>query len=362
MIDRALLPELLAALLIVLIAGCARPPAAPVTAGEPSITLDSLATDALWIGLSVTPGGDAWMAGTGGAVAFQPAGGEWQLVQVPGADTLQFRDAHAFSASEAVLLSIGNGSASRVFRTTDGGASWTTTWTNRDPSAFYDCFAFWPDRPEVGFAFSDAIAQDDAFAMPIILTTDRGQSWARVDPSRVPPAREGEGGYASSGACAVAGAGGDGWIVTNGGPGEGDLDRIVATTDYGQTWTARDAPIGSPEGGVGLSTAAWTDKFRFAGLLGAVDSTVVLRSGDGGFEWERLSGVGVGQVYGLAAYDAGGRTYVVATGPGGLSLSSDGGETWRVLSRAELWTVAPHPGGGFVAAGRSGVVARVRIR
>ena len=269
--------------------------------------------------------------------------------------------AHAFSSTEAVLLSIGNGSASRVFRTRDGGDSWQTTWTNAAPSAFYDCFAFWPDRPGVGFAFSDALAEGDGFAMPIARTMDRGQSWTRVDPSRVPPARDGEGGYASSGACAVAGAGGEGWIVTNGGPGEGDDDRLVATADYGQTWTARDVPIGSTEGGVGLSTAAWTQRARFAGLLGAVDSTVVLRSDDGGFEWERLTGVGVRQVYGLAAYDAGGRTYVAATGPGGLSVSSDGGATWRVITDAELWTVAAHPDGGFVAAGRGGVVARIEL-
>lgn len=282
-------------------------------------------------------------------------------MHVPGADTLQFRDAHAFSPSEAVLLSIGNGTASRVYRTTDGGASWTATWTNADPNAFYDCFAFWPDRPGTGFAFSDALAEGDGFAMPIVRTTDRGQTWARVDPARVPSAREGEGGYASSGACAIAGAGGQGWIVTNGGPGQGDTDRILATTDYGHTWTARDVPIGSTEGGVGLSTAAWTDSFQFAGLLGAVDSTVVLRSDDGGFGWERLSGVGVGQVYGLAAYDEEGRTYVAATGPGGLSVSSDGGETWRVLTDAVLWTVAPHPDGGFVAAGRGGIFARIRV-
>ncbi len=55
------------------------------------------------------------------------------------------------------------------------------------------------------------------------------------------------------------------------------------------------------------------------------------------------------------------RTFVAATGPGGLSVSSDGGETWRVMTDAELWTVAPHPDGGFVAAGRGGVVARIEL-
>jgi photosystem II stability/assembly factor-like uncharacterized protein len=357
------LPLVLFALALGLTSGCTRSPATAPSAPAPalqSVVLDTLTTDALWIGLSVTPGGDVWMGGTGGAAAVRPVGGAWRVLNVPGADTLQFRDAHAFSAREAVLLSIGSGTASRVFRTTDGGTSWQTTWTNPDADAFYDCLAFWPDRPDVGFAFSDAVPAAGGFAVPIVRTTDRGATWTRVDAARVPAAREGEGGYASSGACAVAGPGGEGWIVTNGGPAPNDQDRLLATTDYGQTWTARPVPIGSPEGGLGLSTAAWAGDVRFVGLLGAIDGTVVLRSSDGGFEWQALEGVGVEQVYGLAAQRHNGRVALAATGPGGLSASADGGASWRLLTGAELWTVAPHPDGGFLAAGRGGVVARVR--
>lgn len=345
---------------VLLLTGCARWGTAPEPEA-PSVTLDTLATDALWVGLSVTPRGDVWLGGTGGSAAVRPAGGAWRLVPVPAADTLQFRDAHAWSAREAVLLAIGSGSASRVVRTDDGGQSWQTTWTNPDPDAFYDCLAFWPDRPGVGFAFSDAVEGAAGFELPIVRTTDRGQTWTRVASDRVPPAREGEGGYASSGACAVAGGQGEGWIVTNGGPGETDRDRIFATADYGQTWTARDVPIGSPEGAAGLSTAAWADGARFAGLLNAIDETVMLRTADGGTSWTRLAGVGLDQVYGLAAQPGPDAAHVAASGPGGLSVSTDGGTTWRVLTDTELWTLAPHPDGGFLAAGRDGVVARVRL-
>jgi photosystem II stability/assembly factor-like uncharacterized protein len=345
--------------LAALCAGCARP-GVPPTPVVPLVALDTLATDALWIGLSVTPRGDVWLGGTGGAAAVRPAGGAWRVLSVPEADTLQFRDAHAFSDQEAVLLAIGTGTASRVVRTTDGGATWQTTWTNADPAAFYDCLAFWPDRPGVGFAFSDAVPRAGGHVLPIVRTEDRGQTWTRVDPARVPPAREEEGGYASSGACAVAGPGGEGWIVTNGGPGEGDRDRIFATSDYGQTWTAREVPIGSADGAVGLAAAAWTPGVRYVGLLGTVDGTVLLRSDGGGRTWTRLEGVGLEQVYGLAAQTTSGAVRVAASGPGGLSHSADGGQTWRVLTDAELWTLAPHPEGGFVAAGRGGVVARVQ--
>ena len=41
---------------------------------------------------------------------------------------LEFRDVEGVSAMEAYLLSIGSGSDSRIYHTTDGGESWETNW------------------------------------------------------------------------------------------------------------------------------------------------------------------------------------------------------------------------------------------
>jgi len=56
---------------------------------------------------------------------------------VPGAEALDFRDVHAFDEKTAHVLAIGPGDASRIYRTTDGGATWTKTFANPDSSAIH---------------------------------------------------------------------------------------------------------------------------------------------------------------------------------------------------------------------------------
>ena len=50
-------------------------------------------------------------------------------------------------ANTAQILAIGPGRKSRIYRTTDGGATWDRTFTNKDQDAFYDCMAMYPDGP-----------------------------------------------------------------------------------------------------------------------------------------------------------------------------------------------------------------------
>ena len=94
----------------------------------------------------------------------------------PGAAELEFRDIEAFDARRAVVLAIGEGEASRVFRTDDGGATWTESFRNTDPRAFYDCLTFFDRRH--GLAMSDPV--DGKFR--ILSTSDGGRSW-KVLPS-----------------------------------------------------------------------------------------------------------------------------------------------------------------------------------
>jgi len=52
-------------------------------------------------------------------------------------DTVDFRDIDAIDPQTAYVLSIGNGPASRIYKTTDAGATWTLQFKNNDPKAFY---------------------------------------------------------------------------------------------------------------------------------------------------------------------------------------------------------------------------------
>ena len=91
-------------------------------------------------GVSAISEKTAWTSGSLGTVLRTVNGGStWQNVSPPGTATLQFRDIEAFDADRAVILSIGNGTDSRIYITSDAGQHWTLTFTNTDPEAFYDC-------------------------------------------------------------------------------------------------------------------------------------------------------------------------------------------------------------------------------
>ena len=77
-----------------------------------------------------------WASGTGGTYALTTDGGEtWVSAVVPGAETLEFRDVEGVSAEVAYLMAAGTGTDSRIYKTEDGGATWTLQIQNTDPPA-----------------------------------------------------------------------------------------------------------------------------------------------------------------------------------------------------------------------------------
>ena len=70
-----------------------------------------------------------WASGGAGTVLRTVDGGAtWQRLTVPGAEALDFRDIDATDARTAHVLSIGTGAASRIYQTSDAGATWTDQW------------------------------------------------------------------------------------------------------------------------------------------------------------------------------------------------------------------------------------------
>lgn len=75
------------------------------------------------------------------------------------------------------------GDKPRIYRTTDGGATWDAVFVNDDPAAFYDCMAFYPGGRR-GLAMSDPV--DGKFR--ILATDDFGASWRVLPSTGMPPA------------------------------------------------------------------------------------------------------------------------------------------------------------------------------
>src|SRR5213593_2438565 len=105
---------------------------------SPSWTLQTSGVTARLRGVSAVSGRIAWASGSGSTVLRTDDGGAtWKKITVP-ADALDFRDIDAIDEQTAYVLSIGNGAASRIYKTVDGGTNWTLQFRNDDPKAFLD--------------------------------------------------------------------------------------------------------------------------------------------------------------------------------------------------------------------------------
>ena len=267
---------------------------------------------------------------------------------MPGAETLQFRDVQAFSASVAYLMSIGaNPTDFRIYKTTDGGATWTMQFENQNPNAFYDGFAFW--TPHRGIAHSDSVNG----VFPDLRTTD-GMTWQDIS-DNMPPALPGEASFASSGTCVTTQGGRNAWICTGGSA----IARVLATRDGGNTWNAYNTPlISSPTAG------AFTVDFRnpFHGIVGGGDldpndpnNARTATSSDGGQTWTLTNPPPVtGAIFGLSYVGRGGdddgndsernnrgSAVVITANDGGAAWTPDEGTTWFTLPGVSgFWAVA----------------------
>src|SRR4051795_6995029 len=154
-------------------------------------------------GLDAVSARVAWVGGSAGQVLRTTDGGRsWQDVSPPGSAGLLFRDVEAQSAWKASVLAIGEGGASRIYTTFDGGRHRVTAFVNDDPAAFYDCMAFYPDGRR-GLALSDPVGG----RFRILSTRDAGRSWTVLPSDGMPDAAEGEAGFAASGDCLVTAGG-----------------------------------------------------------------------------------------------------------------------------------------------------------
>lgn len=329
-------------ILAALVGACGSGEEAPGEAGSaaPSLVLQrspqTSGTDALLQAVSPVDEDVVWLSGHRGTWARTLDGGStWAAAVVPGADTLQFRDVDALDAATAYLLSAGSGALSRIYRTDDAGESWTLQYTADHPEAFLDCMAFWDaDR---GVAYGDAVEG----VLFVLRTVDGGSTWSRVPAEALPPAQEGEGGFAASGSCVDVAPAGRAWIAT----GNAARARVLLSDDFGATWSAADVPVVGGTGS-GLTTVGVREDgtgFALGGTIGA--DSVRLRSvavtGDGGRSWREGGRLRLaGPVYGAAVVPDTPGPALMAVGPGGADWSPDLGATWLRADTLTYWAVA----------------------
>jgi photosystem II stability/assembly factor-like uncharacterized protein len=273
-------------------------------------------------GLSVVSAATVWASGTEGTVIRTADGGRhWSLLPVPGAETLDFRGIRAFDDKTAVIISSGpaeKGQA-RIYRTTDGGASWKQVFEEKRSGIFLDAVAFW-DRHH-GIVLSDPV--DGRFML--FATDNGGATWKQFLASTLPPALPGEGAFAASNSCLTVDAKGNVWFGTGG----ANVARVFRSSDGGRTWQLAETPMRLANASSGIFSLAFAGGYGIAvggdnAHPGSSDLPNVMYTTDGGRSW---------------------RVAASKTNPAGMYLSS----------AVHMAGVGIDPG-GFVAVGANGAV------
>jgi hypothetical protein len=139
-------------------------------------------------GIDNVGGGVAWASGSDGTILrTEDAGFVWQLcAKPPNAEHLDFRAIQAFDNNTAIIMSIGKGDLSRLYKTTDGCQTWKLVFTNPDKDGFFDALSLnAPKRDVLGRPLKSSHGWGYVLGDPaggtfrLFSTRDGGETWRR---------------------------------------------------------------------------------------------------------------------------------------------------------------------------------------
>lgn len=235
--------------MMLLVAACGRARPDDVEPRQPMrVEVLNTGTTASLRGVSVVSDRIVWASGSAGTVLHTTDGGTtWSVTRIPGADSLDLRDIHAFSAEAAIAMA----TAGRLYRTTDAGRHWQVVYAAIDTSVFLDAVSFWDAQH--GIVMGDPMAG----AFLILLTDDGGLTWQALPHDRSPKALDGEAAFAASGTCLAVWGRRHAWF----GSGGAGAARLFRSEDRGRSWTASSTPLVSGEA-AGIFSVEFVDSLN----------------------------------------------------------------------------------------------------
>lgn len=274
-------------------------------------------------------GSHIWIAGTRGTVIHSAdGGGHFKVSQVPGADSLDFRDLAILSDKTVLLMSAGpaeNGAA-KIFRTENGGSSWELAYQIKEKGYFFDAI-LWEGKQ--GLVLSDPAGP----FYGLIHISDKGRSYQLLNPASHPPLQKGEAAFAASGSSLQKTKKGY-YIVTGG----GEKARVLSSKDA-LHWESIFAEIPGGEGtgffslGVRDAKNLWIGGGNYARIKeGPIP---ILESNDAGISWSRVVGAPAYYVEKILWADP----YWILSGPAESSVFDPKKKQWISLGKSPYHNV-----------------------
>lgn len=267
-----------------------------------------------------------WVGGNSGAVLLTTDGGTtWVNHPIPDAN-LRITSLEAFDTKNVIAVGINtvNSLGFFIYRTTDGGANWAKLYDA--PKSFGDAVRFF-DRDN-GIAVGDADS-DRLYYWNILLTSDGGATWTRLDSAKIPAAHgdlteEG----VSNGMDVI---GNHVWFCTIP-PSSTDktfVPRVYHSADKGKTWTATSVTSLNYIQGIAFAD----EKIGYAMELDGRFS----KTTDGGATWKAMSAITTTPLRAIKYRQASNDIFIVGNA-GSAFISQNDGISWE--QQAPIITVA----------------------
>jgi photosystem II stability/assembly factor-like uncharacterized protein len=286
-----------------------------------------------------------WATGSKGAIVRSTDESKtWEVVHISGAENLDFRGVQTFDGKAVFVMSSGEGEASRIYKSADGGATWGLQYSDKRKGFFLDALVCSDDKH--CFALSDPV--EGKF---LLIATVDGTHWKELPREKMPAALPQEGSFAASNSGLLLYGKSEIYFAT-GGP----RARVFHSVDLGQSWNVSETPIlsGKPSQGIFSIVRAGDTVVVVGGDYEkpkAGEKTAAY-SNDEGKTWHLAEAMPSGYRSAVDTFDAG----FIAVGLNGADTSRDGIH-WLPIDSPGLNSVTFISGKGW-AVGPKGLAAK----